>query len=144
MFPYAVSAVRHIEPAVFIFENVRGLLRASFSKYFEYIILQLTYPGVEIKPGEMWENHLTRLEDTHFSGKYDGLKYNVLYRLLNAADYGVPQKRERVFIVGFRSDIQQDWHFPEPTHSESGRSRGAGGREHDRIGRRFASVFDGT
>ncbi|MBJ7019084.1 DNA cytosine methyltransferase, partial [Vibrio cholerae] len=38
--------------------------------------------------------------------------------LVNAADYGVPQKRERVFIVGFRSDIDAKWTFPETTHSE--------------------------
>jgi len=36
---------------------------------------------------------------------------------MNAADFGVPQKRERVFIVGFRSDLSVDWRFPEPTHS---------------------------
>lgn len=119
MFPPTIAAVRDIAPKAFIFENVRGLLRASFSKYFEYIILQLNYPELEIRPHETWENHLTRLEDVHVNGRYDGLRYNVLYRLLNAADYGVPQKRERVFIVGFRSDIQNNWHFPEPTHSES-------------------------
>jgi DNA (cytosine-5)-methyltransferase 1 len=38
--------------------------------------------------------------------------------LLNAADYGVPQKRERVFFVGFRSDIEVPWSFPNPTHSK--------------------------
>jgi len=37
--------------------------------------------------------------------------------MLNAANFGVPQKRERVFIVGFRSDLGIDWSFPEPTHS---------------------------
>ncbi len=49
---------------------------------------------------------------------YKGLRYKVAYRLVNAADYGVPQKRERVIIVGFRSDIKVKWAFPEPTHSE--------------------------
>jgi len=39
-------------------------------------------------------------------------------RVLNAADYGVPQKRERVFIVGFRADTGVEWHFPTPTHSQ--------------------------
>jgi DNA (cytosine-5)-methyltransferase 1 len=41
----------------------------------------------------------------------------VVFRMLNAANFGVPQKRERVFIVGFRSDLGMDWSFPEPTHS---------------------------
>ena len=36
--------------------------------------------------------------------------------MLNAADYGVPQKRERVFFVGFRADLGVDWSLPEPTH----------------------------
>ena len=37
--------------------------------------------------------------------------------LVNAADYGVPQRRERVFIVGFRADLGVEWSFPRPTHS---------------------------
>ena len=37
--------------------------------------------------------------------------------LVNAADYGVPQKRERVFIIGFRSDLGIEWSFPRPTHT---------------------------
>jgi len=43
MFPEAARVVRTIRPKAFIFENVRGLLRRSFAKYFEYILLQLTY-----------------------------------------------------------------------------------------------------
>jgi len=61
---------------------------------------------------------LCRLEVTHTKGNYRGLKYNVVYRLVNAADYGVPQKRERVFIVGFRSDLNIEWSFPKATHSK--------------------------
>ncbi|WP_225315608.1 DNA cytosine methyltransferase, partial [Bacillus safensis] len=40
--------------------------------------------------------------------------------LLNAANYGVPQKRERVFIVGIRQDLGKTFVFPEPTHNENG------------------------
>lgn len=118
MFPHAVRAVRESRSSCFIFENVKGLLRESFNTYFEYIILQLTYPNIVINEGEDWMTHLSRLEETHSRGNYRGLKYNVLFRLLNAADYGVPQKRERVFIVGFRSDIGVEWSFPKPTHSQ--------------------------
>jgi len=46
------------------------------------------------------------------------LSYKVQYKLLNAADYGVPQTRERVVIVGIRSDIDARWIYPEPTHSQ--------------------------
>jgi DNA (cytosine-5)-methyltransferase 1 len=41
----------------------------------------------------------------------------VVREVLNAANYGVPQKRERVFFVGFRSDLGINWSFPKPTHS---------------------------
>jgi len=118
MFPQAVRAVREARPDSFIFENVKGLLRENFSTYFEYIILQLTYPNIKKEDGESWEAHLCRLEETQTKGGYRGLKYNVVYRLLNAADYGVPQKRERVFIVGFRSDLNVEWCFPKATHSQ--------------------------
>jgi DNA (cytosine-5)-methyltransferase 1 len=117
MFPEAVRAVREMKPRAFIFENVRGLLRQSFATYFEYIILQLTYPTITRRNNEEWRNHLERLERHHTQGKQNGLRYNVVYQLLNAADYGVPQRRERVFIVGFRSDLNVSWSFPELTHS---------------------------
>ena len=48
--------------------------------------------------------------------KHSGV-YQVLFRCLNAADYGVPQKRERVFIVGFKGDLGIEWSFPNHTHS---------------------------
>ncbi len=112
-------AVRETRPKAFVFENVKGLLRASFVEYFEYIILQLSYPEIVLRNGEDWMTHLGRLERYHTRGKIQGLNYRVAFRLLNAADYGVPQKRERVFIVGFRSDIGRAWSFPDPTHSRA-------------------------
>jgi DNA (cytosine-5)-methyltransferase 1 len=117
MFPEAVRAVRELRPRAFIFENVRGLLRQSFASYFEYIILQLTYPTIIRRNDEEWRDHLGRLEQEHTRGRHDELHYNVVFQLLNAANYGVPQRRERVFIVGFRSDLDAGWSFPEPTHS---------------------------
>lgn len=118
MFPEAGRAVREIQPQAFLFENVKGLLRDSFSKYFEYILLQLTYPEISQKKMEDWSEHLSRLERYHTRGQHDGLFYRVVFRLLNAADYGVPQRRERVFIVGFRCDQNLPWSFPKPTHSQ--------------------------
>ncbi|NOK17518.1 DNA cytosine methyltransferase [Corallococcus carmarthensis] len=117
MFPEFVRAVRELRPRAFILENVKGLLRQSFSNYFEYIKLQLEYPTITKKRDEEWTDHRNRLEEVRTKGRHSGLKYNVVSELLNAADYGVPQTRERVFVVGFRSDTDLEWHFPEPTHS---------------------------
>jgi DNA (cytosine-5)-methyltransferase 1 len=117
MFPEAVRAVRELQPKAILFENVKGLLRESFSKYFEYVILQLTYPDIARKSDDDWADHLDRLEKYHTKGRHDGLFYRVVFRLLNAADYGVPQRRERVLIVGFRSDLKLEWSFPTATHS---------------------------
>jgi len=118
MFPEAVRVLNEVRPKAFIFENVRGLLRKNFSKYFGYIILRLTYPEIQKKSNQTWLKHLAVLEKYHTGNTEKGLYYNVIYRLVNAADYGIPQKRERVFIIGFRNDINGKWSFPEPTHSE--------------------------
>lgn len=118
MFPETIRAVRETAPRAVLVENVKGLLRESFSSYFEYIILQLTHPELAIRDNEDWSAHLSRLEKYHTKGSRSGLSYNVVFRLVNAADYGVPQKRERVVIVGIRNDLGIEWNFPEPTHSQ--------------------------
>jgi len=118
MFPHAVRAIRDIQPKAFIFENVKGLLRKTFANYYSYIIHQLRYPEVVKKGDEEWPDHLRRLEKLETGGKHRGLRYNVVYRLLNAADYGVPQQRWRVFIVGVRSDLGIEFSFPDKTHEE--------------------------
>ncbi|MCB9267786.1 MAG: DNA (cytosine-5-)-methyltransferase [Lewinellaceae bacterium] len=118
MFPYAIKGIRETQPKAFIFENVKGLLRQSFSSYFSYIILQLTYPDLIKEKDEDWRDHLARLEKIHTKGNYHGLKYNVVFRLINAANYGVPQKRERVVIVGIKDALNIEWNFPRETHSQ--------------------------
>lgn len=117
MFPQAIRAVRELRPRAFVFENVKGLTRTTFANYLEYIRLQLRHPDVEAGKDEPWLDHLARLEDFETRGKHNGLHYRVVMRVLNAANYGVPQRRERVFIVGFRSDTGIEWHFPNATHS---------------------------
>ena len=117
MFPQAIRAVREIKPKAFVFENVKGLTRATFSNYFEYIKLQLEHPELCALEGEDWADHLARLEKHHTKGNRDGLHYQVVARVLNAANYGVPQRRERVIFVGFRDDLHIEWSFPEETHS---------------------------
>lgn len=118
MFPQAIRAVRQARPSAFVFENVKGLTRTSFRNYFEYIRLQLEHPEIKVRRGEEWADHLARLEQHHTSGSHSGLNYRVVTQVVNAADFGVPQRRERVFFVGFREDLGVSWHFPLPTHSK--------------------------
>jgi DNA (cytosine-5)-methyltransferase 1 len=117
MFPELVTVIRKLKPKAVLVENVRGLARPAFAKYFGYIELKLTYPEISRKEGEEWASHLGRLERYHTRGRRDGLYYRVVHRILNAADYGVPQKRERLFMVAIRADLGIEWSFPAPTHS---------------------------
>ncbi|QGY80803.1 DNA cytosine methyltransferase [Sphingorhabdus lacus] len=117
MFPEAVRAVRELQPKAFVFENVKGLTRTTFRNYFEYIRLQLKHPEIVQSQEEDWTDHLRRLEDFESANADRGLCYQVLTEVLNAADFGVPQRRERVFFVGIRSDLKAAWHFPKSTHS---------------------------
>ncbi len=120
MFPTTVDIIRRVKPKAFLIENVKGLTRSSFANYFQYILLQLEFPEVSPRPEESWTDHLSRLQNEKTSGnpRFAGLTYNVVTTLVNAADYGVPQRRERVFIVGFRSDLGVEWSFPRATHSQ--------------------------
>lgn len=120
MFPEVVRAVRQARPRALVVENVRGIQRKTFADYLEYILLQFRYPDVTPRPGEDMVAHLERLRSLREQGVVTDLTYNIHCKLLNAADFGVPQRRERVFIVGFRSDLGVRWSFDSnlmPTHS---------------------------
>lgn len=78
------------QPKFFLAENVKGILSLEQGKVFELII-----------------------SDFESSG------YKVTHKTLNAADFGVPQKRERVIILGTRNDIAFNLEHPEPTHGEN-------------------------
>lgn len=117
MWPQAVRAVREIRPKAFLFENVKGLKRTAFATYLSYINLQLHHPAVDRRPDEDWQEHFGRLQQHHSANEFKEPEYRVLIDLLNAADYGVPQRRERIVFVGFRSDLGIRWKFPEKTHS---------------------------
>ncbi|MBZ5737522.1 DNA cytosine methyltransferase [Nocardioides mangrovi] len=118
MFPAAIEVVRTLSPKAFIFENVRGLTRTAFANYYQYILLQLGHPEITSREGETWFDHFQRLQSEHTNSKSgEDLTYNVVPTLVNAADYGVPQQRHRVFIIGFRSDLGAEFSFPAATHS---------------------------
>lgn len=116
MFPAAIRAIERLKPKAFIFENVKGLLRKTFADYFEYILLRLTYPSFNAEVNLDWQEHLGELRSVN-KLSYSGIKYNVQFKSIDAANYGVPQKRERVIIVGVRSDLECNWLFPPETHS---------------------------
>ena len=116
MFPAAIHAIERLKPKAFIFENVKGLLRSTFAEYFEYIRLRLTYPSFNTELNSSWQQHLDELRKMS-QLSYSGTKYNVQFKLINAANYGVPQNRDRVIIVGVRSDLECEWLFPAETHS---------------------------
>lgn len=118
MFPEAARAIRQLQPLAFLFENVRGLLRPAFTNYVEFIRLQLRYPDFPITDGVAWDTNLQRLQKHHTSNnRHEELTYNVAIHAVDAADYGVPQRRQRVFFIGFRQDINARWHFPTPVAS---------------------------
>lgn len=115
MFPSAIRSIRELLPKVFFFENVKGLLRSSFSEYLHYILLQLRYPTVK-NSADDWRTHVAaikRLAKTIAATE----SYEVSVCLVNAADYGIPQRRERVVIIGVRKDLGREWTLPSPTHS---------------------------
>ena len=113
MFPAMAEAVRRLRPRAFIVENVKGLTRPAFADYFNYIVARLECPDLVRAAGEDRAGHLRRL-CRHRRGVPS---YDVSVRILNAADHGVAQKRERVFIVGFRNDLAASWSFPPASHS---------------------------
>ncbi len=120
MFPAVVDVIRRVKPRAFIIENVKGLTRLAFANYYQYILLQLEFPEVSRVQNEDWQTHYHRLQSEKTSGRLHAggyLAYNVVPTLLNAADYGIPQRRERIFIVGFRDDLGVQWSYPAETHS---------------------------
>ena len=77
-----IRLIKQVQPKVFIFENVKGLKSNNGGKTWEII-----------------------------SKEFEDLGYNIFPDVLNARDFGIPQNRERLFVVGFKNDV--DFKFPE-------------------------------
>lgn len=90
LFPEAIRILNEIRPRAVMLENVRGFLDPSFDGYRKSILNQIDEAG-----------------------------YNVQIKLLNASDYGVPQLRPRVVIIGIAKDIPCVFHYPEPDPSHT-------------------------
>ena len=121
LWPELFRCVRETQPRAIIAENVKGLLRTSFRAYYEYILRELAAPFEERVAGEDWRDHNRRLTKALADRDADPeRRYDVKFMLVNAADYGVPQIRYRVFVVAFRRDLGlAEWRFPAATHSEA-------------------------
>lgn len=121
LWPELFRTVRETRPKAVVAENVKGLLRPSFKPYYDYILNELRAPFELRVDGEDWRDHDKRLQKTLAKEAADpSERYDVKYLLVNAADYGVPQVRWRVFVVAFRADLGlSDWEFPAPTHSDA-------------------------
>ena len=113
-FPALFRAIAALLPKVILLENVRGLARPVFTEYLEYVLQRLARPSRLPRDGESHEEHAARLHhDRTTPREYD--VYGPVF--LNAADYGVPQTRQRLFMVALRSDLGLTWEWPKPTHS---------------------------
>lgn len=86
-----VEIVEQKSPKVFIAENVKGILSANGGKAIKQIV-----------------------NDFSTTGKYG---YEISVNLINFADYGTPQLRERVLIIGTRKDLKEKFIVPDKTHS---------------------------
>ncbi len=86
-----VRVISRKRPKFFLAENVKGLISLARGRVFKMIL-----------------------------NDFKDLRYRVSYKVLNAADFGVPQLRRRVIIVGVREDLKYEYMFPSPTHSEDG------------------------
>lgn len=118
MFPAVFHAMRVLQPKAILIENVKGLARSSFKEYLDYLLLQFAMPELERKTNEEWWDHAERLMSAKKFNRKFKLAYDVQVRLVNSADYGVPQRRERVIFVGFRKDLGVNWSYPKATHSQ--------------------------
>jgi DNA (cytosine-5)-methyltransferase 1 len=88
-FPIVLKAMMKAKPRAILLENVKGFLASRHSNYRKYILCSL-----------------------------EKLGYKIHYKLIDAADFGVPQRRQRVFIVGFLDSLSsRRFTWPAPTHS---------------------------
>jgi DNA (cytosine-5)-methyltransferase 1 len=98
LFFNSLELIKANNPRFFIFENVKGLLSADDGKTFQEWIILLGGKSVNGQP--------------LFFPHEDSAKYHIYWKVISAKDHGIPQNRDRVFIVGIRDD--QDNHFRWP------------------------------
>jgi DNA (cytosine-5)-methyltransferase 1 len=115
MWPEAIRAVREARPRLVLFENVRNLAGPRFRPYLDWIVAHLERPEALRGEEESFRAHRSRMADSR-SPK----SYQVVWQLVNAADFGAAQIRHRVLIFGIRSDLSV---FPKPMSPSHSRDR---------------------
>ena len=92
----------------------------SFRPYLEYILLQLALPGLAPGVDEGWKQHKVRLLDAWVANEHgDAPAYDVTIGLRECADFGLPQRRGRVFMVAMRTDERVPVAIPIGSHTEA-------------------------
>lgn len=107
LFFNSLEFIKENKPRYFIFENVKGLL--SHDKQDKNAVYGRTF--------QEWINYLggKSVNGVHTFFPYeDSVPYHIYFQVLNAKHYGIPQNRERVFIIGIRDDKDNDFQFPKP------------------------------
>jgi len=80
-----IRVIKECNPKMFIFENVKGLTTHESGKTFDYVL-----------------------------SKFNELDYNISYSVLKATDYGIPQSRQRLFLIGINKNTNVTINFPPP------------------------------
>ncbi len=112
MWPEAIRAIREAVPEGFLFENVRNIAGPRFRGYLDWIVAHLERPSAIANGSETSHDHFNRLRAAE-----GDQEYQVVWQLVNAADYGAPQIRHRVLIFGVRSGLGVVPDPMTPTHS---------------------------
>jgi len=93
LYKQLIRVISEKKPKFFLAENVKGLTNMEHGEVFKLIL-----------------------------NDFEKMGYRVTYKVLNAADYGVPQTRQRVIIVGVRNDIDYIYEYPQPTNCKDGKA----------------------
>lgn len=123
MYEEYLRLLRIVRPKMFLFENVKGILsmRETFYEKDEngniiYDTTKNEKTGKETKKPKVkgYGRKVMDIITEKFANIENDFGYTLYTKTLNAVDYGVPENRERVFIVGVRKDLDITWEFPKP------------------------------
>lgn len=95
LYKQMIRVVQNKKPKAFVAENVKNLLNPK-----------------------LWDSNRNQPVIKTICEDFEKLGYVVQYKCLNAPDYGIPQNRKRVFIVGIRNDIKSKFFYPKPIHPQ--------------------------